>query len=166
MLVWQKPTYLTPVGTSSAGLGAGHRGGQRGFTAPRGTQAQWGRRHRAAEQPAGCEGDKRQVLKLKLTLKAKEPLRRPAVPSLPPPYRCFPEKDGCVGLTLNILFAALRISSVSLAAPERSSPDAHPGFTLSPLGAEPGAKPKISKGKMQPELPSFVVKPHDFDGKP
>lgn len=132
----------------------------------RGGDAALGCRHRAAEQRAGCEGDKRQVLKLKLSLKAKEPLRLPAVPSLPPPYRCSPEKDGCVGLTLNIPFAALCISSVSLAAPERSSPDAHPGFTLSPLGAEPGAKPTISKGKMQPELPSFVVKPHDFDGKP
>lgn len=49
------------------------------------------------------------------------------------PYRFFPENDGCVVLTLNILLVVIHISSISVTAPELSSPDAHPGFTLSAL---------------------------------
>lgn len=69
---------------------------------------------------------------MKATVRAKELLQLCAVPSLLLPYRCFPENDGCVVLTLNILLVLIHIS-LPVSAPERSSPDAHPGFTLSPL---------------------------------
>lgn len=72
-------------------------------------------------------------VEMKATVRAKDLPQLCAVPSLPPPYRCFPENDGCVVLTLNILLVVIHISSISVAAPERSSPDAHAGFTLSPL---------------------------------
>lgn len=70
---------------------------------------------------------------MKATVRAKDLLQLCAMPSLLLPYQCFPENDGCVVLTLNILLVVIHISSISVTASEHSGPDAHPGFTLSTL---------------------------------
>lgn len=53
-------------------------------------------------------------VEMKATVRAKELLQLCAVPSLSPPYRCFPENDGCVVLTSNILLVVMHISSISV----------------------------------------------------